>query len=73
MCKVSAGITRHPGPSHLLLYTVCDTLSFNHFKPNTEKFLLICLILASRAARHLPAHLPYTRQRSRATSALSSA
>ena len=34
---------------------------------------VICLILASRAARHLPAHLPDTRQRSRATSARSSA
>ena len=38
MCKVSIGITRHPGPFHLLLYTVCDTLSFNHFKLNTEEF-----------------------------------
>ena len=34
---------------------------------------LICLILASGAARHLPAHLPDTRQRSRATPAWSSA
>ena len=33
----------------------------------------ICLILASGAARHLPAHLPATRQRSRATPACSSA
>ena len=31
------------------------------------------LILASGAARHLPAHLPDTRQRSRATPACSSA
>ena len=29
--------------------------------------LLICLVLARGAARHLPAHLPGTRQRSRAT------
>ena len=29
--------------------------------------LLICLIVASGAARHLPAHLPDTRQRGRAT------
>ena len=35
--------------------------------------VLICLILASRAARHLPAHLPDTRQLSRATPARSSA
>ena len=34
---------------------------------------LICLILASWAARHLPAYLPDTRQLSRATPALSSA
>ena len=34
---------------------------------------LICLILASRAARHLPAHLPDTRQLRRATPAGSSA
>ena len=34
---------------------------------------LICLILASGAARPLPAHLPDTRQRSRATPAWSSA
>ena len=34
---------------------------------------LICLILASGAARHLPAHLPDTRQLSRATPARSSA
>ena len=33
---------------------------------------LICLILASWAARHLPAHLPDTRQLSRATPACSS-
>ena len=33
----------------------------------------ICLILASGAARHLPAHLPDTRQVSRATPARSSA
>ena len=31
--------------------------------------MLICLILASVAARHLPAHLPDTRQRSRGTTA----
>ena len=34
---------------------------------------VIFLILASRAARHLPAHLPDTRQLSRATRARSSA
>ena len=34
---------------------------------------LICLILASGAARHLPAHLPDTRQRIRVTPACSSA
>ena len=34
---------------------------------------LICLILASSAARHLPAHQPDTRQISRATPARSSA
>ena len=35
--------------------------------------LLICLILASGAARHLPAHLPDTRQLSRVPPACSSA
>ena len=35
--------------------------------------LLICLILASGAPRHLLAHLPDTRQMSRATPACSSA
>ena len=34
---------------------------------------LICLILGSGAARHLPAHLPDTRQLSRGTPACSSA
>ena len=37
------------------------------------RILLICLILASRAPRHLPAHLPDTRQQSPATPARSSA
>ena len=39
---------------------------------NAKKYSrLIYLILASGAARHLPAHLPDTRQRSRATPACS--
>ena len=38
-----------------------------------EDILLICLILASGATRHLPAHLPVTRQVSGTTPACSSA
>ena len=49
----------------------------NYGSPGTlgsvDYCLLICLILASGAARHLPAHLPDTRQVSRATPACSSA
>ena len=49
----------------LLCLTVCLV--------SHDPCLLICLILASLAARPLPAHLPDTRQRSRATPACSSA
>ena len=44
----------------------------SQWTPRTDLCLLICLILASWAAQHLPAHLPDTRQPSLATPACSS-
>ena len=56
-------VDRHLGYFHSLLWPFVPSVSC----------LLICLILASWAARHLPAHLPDTRQLSLATHACSSA
>ena len=50
----------------------CSSARYSPAEPR-DPCLLICPILASGAARHLPAHLPDTRQRSRATPACSSA
>ena len=61
--------------SHVQIHLVVGTVGVDGAQrvfPNLVS-MLICLILASRAARHLPAHLADTRQWSRATPARSSA
>ena len=50
----------------------CSSACYSPVEPR-DTCLLICLILATGAARHLPAPLPDTRQRSHAAPACSSA
>ena len=52
--------------------TACSSACYTPAEPR-DTCLLICLILAIWAARHLPAHLPDTRKLSRATPYCSSA